>query len=1042
MYCKIFMHYQKGKLMKRLPLRTMIVLVCLGIVALISITVQQTFSKSLVTPRNSYAVQVAAGGDHTCAIQTNSLVKCWGANSSGQLGYGDMRQRGDEPGEMGANLAFVDLGSGLAAIQISLGDSHSCAILEDHTLKCWGNNQSGKLGLDDTNNRGDESGEMGNNLPIIDIGIGATALAVSAGTDHTCAILNNHTLKCWGDDSSGQLGYGNNTTLISPSANAIDLSNSHTALAVSAGIKHTCAILDDNTVHCWGDNTYGQLGMGNTTQLTAPSATAVDIGNHTAIAISAHGNHTCVVLDDFTAKCWGYNNVGQLGQGDIDNRGDADGEMGTSLPVIDLGNGRTARAIVTSNRGDLDYTCALLDDATVKCWGENGMGQLGQGDGTNRGASSQDMTNLNAIDVGTGQTVASISIGKAHTCVVLTSTNITCWGLGNSGRLGYGNNSWLGSSINEMGDTLPKVDLGEIVATATPTKTATSTNTITPTKTTTSTNTITPTKTTTLTKTATSTKTITRSLTPSRSRTPTKSRTRTATPIGGIKEVVAVSTGGEHACAILANDTVVCWGQNSYGQLGYDDSINHGSLMNHMGSNLAAVNLGLGRTAKAIATGYDHTCALLDDNTVKCWGSNDAGQLGYGDITTRGTTDGDMAALAAIDLGTGRTAIAIAAGSTYTCAILDNKRVKCWGYNSTGELGLGDVSDHGTQPDQMGDYLPYVDLGSGHTAKLIRTGSAHTCVLLDDDTVKCWGYNGDGNLGLGDSNNRGDIPEEMGDNLPNLDFGTRRVQTIAVGADSACALFDSGAVTCWGYNTTGVLGQGHMNNRGDTENQMGAALLNIDLGSGHTAKAIAINYHACAILDDDTVKCWGGNSMGQLGYGDTSDRGDEGDEMGDSLPTINLGDNLTAKSVSVGNAFTCAIINTNKLKCWGDNTYGQLGYNDIYMRGNSTDYMGDYLPAVAFGVVQTSTPTLTYTKTNTSTKTATSTKSNTPTKTATRTKSNTLTKTATRTNTLTKTATSTKTSTLTKTNTLTKTPTNTKTSTKTATSTGTATSTP
>ena len=247
--------------MKRLPLQLISVLVCLVIFALISITVQQTFSKSLVTPRNSYAVQVAAGGDHTCAIQTNSLVKCWGANSSGQLGYGDMRQRGDEPGEMGANLAFVDLGSGVASIQISVGNNHSCAILKDHTLKCWGNNDNSKLGLNDTNNRGDESGEMGNNLPIIDIGIGATALAVSAGTDHTCAILNNHTLKCWGDDSSGQLGYGNNTTLISPSANAIDLSNSHTALAVSAGIKHTCAILDDNTVHCWGDTLIASLAV-------------------------------------------------------------------------------------------------------------------------------------------------------------------------------------------------------------------------------------------------------------------------------------------------------------------------------------------------------------------------------------------------------------------------------------------------------------------------------------------------------------------------------------------------------------------------------------------------------------------------------------------------------------------------------------------------------------------------------------------------------------------------------------------------------------
>jgi alpha-tubulin suppressor-like RCC1 family protein len=313
--------------------------------------------------------------------------------------------------------------------------------------------------------------------------------------------------------------------------------------------------------------------------------------------------------------------------------------------------------------------------------------------------------------------------------------------------------------------------------------------------------------------------------------------------------------------------------------------------MNQMGSNLAAVNLGVGRTAKAIALGYDHTCALLDDNTVKCWGNNDYGQLGYGDTTTRGKTSGDMAVLAPINLGTGRTAIAISAGYAYTCAILDNKQVKCWGYNGDGELGLGDIRNRGNLPDQMGNDLPYVDLGSGHSAKLIRTGSA-TCVLLNDDTVKCWGYNSDGDLGLGNINHRGDNPNEMGDDLPSIDFGTRRVQTIAVGGDGGCALFDSGAVTCWGNNGLGQLGQGHMNNLGDNENEMGATLLNINLGSGHTAKAISIFYHACAILDDDSLKCWGGNYLGQLGYGDTSQRGDEGGEMGDDLLPVNLGNDL------------------------------------------------------------------------------------------------------------------------------------------------------
>ena len=172
--------------MTRLPLRTMIVLVCLGIVALISITVPQTFSKSLVTPRVSSflagastpihakslmtprvsnALQVAAGEGHTCAIQTNGSVKCWGANWVGQLGYGDSTDRGDNAGEMGTDLPIVDLGTNHTATQISSGFAHTCVILDDGTLKCWGYNNYGQLGVGDKVNHGNDTNQMGEYLP-------------------------------------------------------------------------------------------------------------------------------------------------------------------------------------------------------------------------------------------------------------------------------------------------------------------------------------------------------------------------------------------------------------------------------------------------------------------------------------------------------------------------------------------------------------------------------------------------------------------------------------------------------------------------------------------------------------------------------------------------------------------------------------------------------------------------------------------------------------------------------------------------------------
>ena len=152
---------------------------------------------------------------------------------------------------------------------------------------------------------------------------------------------------------------------------------------------------------------------------------------------------------------------------------------------------------------------------------------------------------------------------------------------------------------------------------------------------------------------------------------------------------------------MLANDTVKCWGANDEGQLGYDDTINHGSLMNQMGSSLPAVNLGTGHTAKAIAPGYKHTCVILDDNTVKCWGNNTYGQLGYEDTLNRGGSEGDMSNLQIVNIGTGRTAVAISSGNYFTCVILDNGKVKCWGDNTYGNLGHMNTNNSGDSGSAM-----------------------------------------------------------------------------------------------------------------------------------------------------------------------------------------------------------------------------------------------------------------------------------------------------------------------------------------------------
>jgi hypothetical protein len=236
-------------------------------------------------------------------------------------------------------------------------------------------------------------------------------------------------------------------------------------------------------------------------------------------------------------------------------------------------------------------------------------------------------------------------------------------------------------------------------------------------------------------------------------------------------------------------------------------------------------------------------------------------------------------------------ATSISAGGSSACA-LDNSsgRVKCWGSNSSGALGLGDNNNRGDAANEMGDNLPIVDLGTGRTATAIFAGGYHNCAILDNASVKCWGNNYNGTLGLGDTNSRGDAANEMGDNLPIVDLGTGRTATaIFAGGYHNCAILDNASVKCWGNNYNGVLGLGDTNHRGDAANEMGDNLPAVDLGTGRTATAISIgNNHTCALLDNSDIKCWGNGSMGKLGQGSTSNIGNNANMMGDNLPAIDL----------------------------------------------------------------------------------------------------------------------------------------------------------
>jgi alpha-tubulin suppressor-like RCC1 family protein len=357
--------------------------------------------------------------------------------------------------------------------------------------------------------------------------------------------------------------------------------------------------------------------------------------------------------------------------------------------------------------------------------------------------------------------------------------------------------------------------------------------------------------------------------------------------------VAQVSAGSRHSCAIRGA-TVTCWGNNVHGQLGVPGTDNKGDDE----TQLPTVDLGTGHVATAIAAGGRHTCAILDGGAagaLACWGDNSFGQLN-------------------VTLGSGHTLTAIAAGLYHSC-VVDSGAVRCWGDNRFGQLGPVDQSSSGP--------VPAVDLG-GARALDVSAGAYHTCALLDGGAVACWGWNDYGQLG--------DLNQAGGDIAPStvvmVDIGEgRHAQAIAAGGFSSCAVRDGGDVTCWGQNNAGQIG---------IELGMGrdpaAPGAPVDLGTGRSARAVTVGTsHACALLDDFSVKCWGLNLEGELGIGDANNRA--APLLGDALPPVPLGA-AAVSGISAGARHTCAVQGPT-VKCWGANGSGQLGVGDAKNRGDS-----------------------------------------------------------------------------------------------------------
>jgi alpha-tubulin suppressor-like RCC1 family protein len=577
--------------------------------------------------------------------------------------------------------------------RLAAGVLHTCYVADDGTIRCWGDNSHGQLGDGTTTDR------------LLPVSVLTNAVAVSAGDFHTCALLANGGVRCWGHNGAGQLGTGDRVQRLSP-APVVGVAD---AVAIAAGSIHTCALIADGGVRCWGSISYGQLGSGEQgLGHDRPTPVAVS-GLANAVAIAAGDYHTCAVLADSSARCWGSDDFGQLG--------DDSPEVNRPTPVPVFG----ARLADIAAGGF--HTCGLVADGSAVCWGHAGEGELGNGALANQAVPGPAVGGLSrAIAVAGGRSgqlgdgsatsrltptaviglasSVAVAAGGAHTCSLLAGGRISCWGRNDDGQLGDG----------------------------------TSTTRLEP------------------------------------------------QPVGLTVEAVAITAGGAHSCALTVTGTALCWGRNDDGQLGDGTTT------------LRRTPTASGRPELlvAIAAGGSHTCAVRFGGLVLCWGDNSRGQLGDGTTVDR--------RLPTVVVGVAN-AVAIAAGDFHTCALLADGTARCWGANDSGQIG------EGTQTQRS---IPVATIAVTNAIG-IAAGAAHTCAVKSDGTALCWGDNSRGQLGDGTTTTRS-TAAPVTFSVVNRLTGTvttvpiQGIVQVATGRRHTCAVIVTGAVRCWGENSLGQLG--------------------------------------------------------------------------------------------------------------------------------------------------------------------------------------------------------------------------------------------
>ena len=767
---------------------------------------------------------ITAGRNHGCIIKnSDSTLWCWGQNASGQVGTNNSAEAS----------TFQKIGSDYLWQNISGGYSHTCGValsevtdpadaskkISINRLLCWGDNSTGAIGY------GSAVPKYFDPMVLAD----DDWSVVSAGNNHSCAIRLDGTLWCWGDNSNSQLGH-NSADKTRPSQVSSDKDWS----SISASDQFTCALKQNHTLWCWGKNDKSQFGDGTTTSATIPS----QIVAHTDWTNIATGQaHSCGIRSDNTLWCWGDNSYGQIGNGTINIQ---------STPLKITTSTVTKWSTVATGH---QHTCAiasnvdtdgksLTDDKTLWCWGNNDTGQLGINSTAHQSRP---------IKISHSKGWLLVSAGESHSCAVDKDEIVHCWGFNDHGQLANG-------FYTDTG--LPRTfDLS--------------------------------------------------------------SNWRT------------IASGYHHSCGLKGSSapyTLWCSGFNSYGQLGIGSTSNQSTL-----TQISANNGDIIHTWESLSTGPNHSCAIAINGAkhlLFCWGNNSHGQLGsnialnnLGNNITIGNSpqywwpNGSTQVVAG-GIDDWRM---VAAGANNSCGIKGLNELWCWGDNSSGQIA------NGYTPSSL-LFAPTRIAGSWLTVTVggVEDNGGHICAIKTEGTLWCWGKNDTYQLG-------NYIPPTP---APSLTAGTdlstpNEVNTdtdwvaVKAGERHTCALKSSGALWCWGDNSRGQTGTLKDKDPFPTtttspkQENTGTSWFDFDTGSNFT----------CAIDNSaHSLWCWGDNLYKQL----TAVVAKE-----DQFTPFKVQSDTNWQQLTLGQRHGCGIQEDSKTLdrqsyCWGEGAPYQFGNGDAW----------------------------------------------------------------------------------------------------------------